>query len=227
MVSRRQWGQSHMFLRRFFPQVTAQALTGARTPSAASRESRSRGRWRPRSYGMRQAAWPEELPPQELRTGAFASRRGAVLLEVLIALTLFVFAATVIVSSLNSGVERVARLKAQLHAEDLAVSVLSEVKLGMLPMESQGPEPFNAPFDQWTWQVEATPYAYGSGDASADVSALQLVTVIVKNNENTAAQWLTEILSPPGGTQGLDSPSGVANDSSELTSGAANGVFGP
>ncbi len=221
MVSRRhagqQSGQSYISLRGLFPQPSAQVVTGARTPSSASRGSRSGRRGRPCSYRMRQAPWPEP----------FAARHGAVLLEVLLALTLFVFAATIIVSSLNSGVERVARLKAQLHAEDLAVSVLSEVKLGMLPVESQGPQPFDAPFDQWTWQVEAAPYAYGSEDALGDVSALQLVTVIVKNNEATAAQWLTEILTPPGGTDGLDSLGGAANDSSALPPGTANGVFGP
>jgi type II secretory pathway pseudopilin PulG len=150
-------------------------------------------------------------------------QRGAVLLEVLLALALFVFAATVITSSLNSGVDRVARLRAQLHAVDLAVSVLSEVKLGILPVQSQGPEPFEAPFDQWTWQVEAAPYSYGS----EEVSALQLVTVIVKDNENTTVQRLTGILTPPPTTGALDSLGGAASDSAGFVPATASGVSVP
>lgn len=157
------------------------------------------------------------------------ARRGAVLLEVLLALALFVFAAAVITSSLNSGVERVTRLRVQLHALDLAVTVMSELKLGILPLATAGPEPFDAPFDQWTWQVEATPYTFtdSSVDDSEAVSTLQLVTVTVKNDQNTGFQQLTEILGPPPARGGLGSLSGASAGGTGLAPTTANDTSGP
>ena len=153
----------------------------------------------------------------------FCSHRswsGAVLLEVLLALALFVFAATIITSSLNSGVTRVARLRSQLHALDLAESVLSEVKLGIIPATSSGAEPFKAPFDQWTWEVQERPYSFGS----ENVSELHRVTVIVKNNDKTAAQRLTEIISLRSATAGPNSFGGAFNGSGALSPSAANKI---
>lgn len=147
-------------------------------------------------------------------------RSGAVLLEVLLALALFVFAATVVTSSLNSGVTRVARLRSQLHAVNLAASVLSEIKLGIIPATSSGPEPFEAPFDQWSWAVEEKPYSFGS----EDVSGLHLVTVIVKNNDKTAAQRLTEIIALPSGAGAANSFDSAFNKSVPLSPASANNV---
>lgn len=120
-------------------------------------------------------------------------RRGAVLLEVLLALGLFVFAAAVVTSGLNAAVERTLRLQAQTHALDLAVSVLSEIQMGLRAPQSAGPEPFEAPFERWTWEVEATPYTFGT----EEVAGLQHVTVIVRGETPPAVQRLTEILAPP------------------------------
>lgn len=121
------------------------------------------------------------------------SRRGAVLLEVILALALFAFAAAVVSSSLHSAVERTARLHAQTHALDLAVSVLSEIQMGVRPLTSAGPEPFEAPYEQWNWQVEVTPYSFDT----EDTSGLQLVAVVVRNEDSTAVQRLTQLVAPP------------------------------
>lgn len=115
---------------------------------------------------------------------------GAVLLEVIIALSLFVFAAAVISSGLSTAVDRVARLHAQAHALDLAASVLAEVEIGLRPAQNAGPEPFEAPFEAWTWQVEAVPFAFGEGEAAG----LQRVTAIVRHASEPVVQRLTQLL---------------------------------
>jgi len=129
--------------------------------------------------------------------------RGAVLLEVLLALGLFVFAAAVVSSGLNAAVERTLRLRAQTHALDLAVSVLSEVQLGIRSAETAGPEPFEAPFEQWTWEIEAAPHSFGT----EDTAGLQQVTVIVRGGTPATVQRLTEILVVPSGPSVLEAGS--------------------
>lgn len=135
---------------------------------------------------------------QARREGELRQTRGAVLLEVLLALGLFVFTAAVVSSGLHAAVDRTLRLRAQTHALDLAVSVLSEVQMGIRPAQAAGPEAFEAPFAQWTWEVEAVPSTLGT----EEVAGLQLVTVVVRGGEPATVQRLTGILAPlAGGTR--------------------------
>ncbi len=94
-----------------------------------------------------------------LPTGrALVRLQGAVLLEVVLALGLFVAAAAVVSASLNASLESVDRLRLNLHAVNLAVSVLSELQLGTRAVETgSGPQPFEPPFEQWGWEVFLTP----------------------------------------------------------------------
>ena len=72
-------------------------------------------------------------------------RGGSVLLEVVLALALFVGAATVISTGLNASVQAVYRLRQSTHAANLAISVLSELQMHIRPVAAAGPEPFAAP----------------------------------------------------------------------------------
>lgn len=117
--------------------------------------------------------------------------RGAVLLEVILALTLFVFAAGIISSSLQTAVSRTLRLHDQTHALDLAASVIAEIEMGARPAQAAGPEHFEAPFEAWTWQIEAAAASFGPGDSAP----LQRVTVIVRNDAGTTTQRLSELVS--------------------------------
>ena len=83
--------------------------------------------------------------------------RGAVLLEVVLALVLFVAAATIIGSALNTSANGVERLRLSVHAADLATSVLSELQIGSRTPGDGSPEPFAPPFDTWMWQVSTSP----------------------------------------------------------------------
>lgn len=121
------------------------------------------------------------------------SRRGAVLLEVLLALGLFVFAAAVVSSGLSTAVDRTLRLRAQTHALDLAVSVFSELEMGLRPLAAAGPEPFEAPFERWTWEIATVPYTLGTENRAG----LQQVTVVVRSESPPTVHRLTGLLLPP------------------------------
>ncbi len=83
--------------------------------------------------------------------------RAAILLEVILALVLFVTAAAVIIGGLNVSINAVDRLRLNTHAADLALSVASELQLGIRSPEFTGPEPFDIPFDEWSWELQVTP----------------------------------------------------------------------
>lgn len=116
-------------------------------------------------------------------------KTGAVLLEVVLALTLFVVAATIIANGMQSSVAAVERLRLDTHAANLAVTVMSELQMKIRPLEPAGPESFNAPFEDWTWKVEV-----GSVDSEGMVGdSLRGVEVIVRHNDPPAVRRLSQL----------------------------------
>ncbi|MCX5661967.1 MAG: hypothetical protein NTW19_19990 [Planctomycetota bacterium] len=84
-------------------------------------------------------------------------RRAAVLLEVVLALALFLAGAAIILEGLSAclGAARDLRLKAQ--AQDLLVTVGSQIQMGLIAPSDAGPNPFDDPaLEGWTWQVAVT-----------------------------------------------------------------------
>lgn len=78
---------------------------------------------------------------------------GSVLLEVVLALVLFVAAAAVISSALQSAIDSEERLRLGAHADNLAASVVAELEVGLRSAAVLGPAPFQPPFTNWTWQI--------------------------------------------------------------------------
>jgi len=89
-----------------------------------------------------------------------------VLLEVVLALLLFVGAAAVITGGMNASLTSVERMRLATHAANLAVSLISELQLGIRGIEMTGPEPFEAPYEDWTWELVATKAEYSLEEAS-------------------------------------------------------------
>lgn len=120
--------------------------------------------------------WPQRdfAVSTNSRLGA---RRAAVLLEVILALALFVFAAAVIASGLHAALNRVEGLRRECHAANLAATVMAEIQLGIRPLQNSGREPLPEPFTDWTAQVESAPYTFGW----EDVAGLEQVTVVVRH----------------------------------------------
>ncbi|MFO1497705.1 MAG: hypothetical protein U1G07_04810 [Verrucomicrobiota bacterium] len=128
---------------------------------------------------------------------------GAVLLEVVLALVLFVGAAAVLTSGLNSSIEGLERLRRQTHAADLAVSVLSELQMGIKTATLAGPQPFEKPLDNWTWEVIAGP----SLAEGTDSGPYRRVEVVIRNDETGLVHRLTQVVR-------LDEAAGVTESSS-------------
>jgi type II secretory pathway pseudopilin PulG len=126
--------------------------------------------------------------------GALPARRrstqGAVLLEVVLALVLFVGAASIITAGLRASLDGTERLRLNTHAANLAVSLLSEIKMGTRAVETGEPQPFEAPFEAWTWQLLAEEGARGS-------APIRQVEVVVRHLESGLTFRLAEAIRLP------------------------------
>lgn len=119
-------------------------------------------------------------------------RRGAVLLEVILALVLFVAAAAVVTSAVNASMDSVERQRLTTHAVNLAASVLAELRMGARSMAIVGPEEFEAPFQGWSWQLELTPMELETGG----VAPLTRVEVVIRHLDPPLVYRLAEMIRP-------------------------------
>lgn len=114
------------------------------------------------------------------------------LLEVILAISLFAFLGAILHGSLNSALERVRVIERQNRAMDLAVSVLSEVRMGLIDPVPQGPEAF-AEDDPvaagWQWELQAEELIAGT-----DLPVQTKLTVIVSHVESGLVVRLVELL---------------------------------
>ncbi len=83
--------------------------------------------------------------------------RGTILLEVVLALALFVAAAAIIGAGFSASVESVDRQRLSTHAVNLAVSSLSEVQMGIRKTDESGPIHLSPPFEKWSSELIITP----------------------------------------------------------------------
>ncbi|MGY8652709.1 MAG: type IV pilus modification PilV family protein [Verrucomicrobiia bacterium] len=127
------------------------------------------------------------MNPRAHRT-RFGGSSGAILLEVVIALAIFVAAAGVITVGMNAAVSSVERQRLSAHAVNLSVTVMSELRVGMRSYAPADPEPFDAPFTNWTWQVVTTPEASIEAE-----TGFQHVEVIVRHAEPRHVFRLAEL----------------------------------
>ena len=70
------------------------------------------------------------------------------------ALALILGAASVITGGLQSSVDSVERMKANLHGVNLAVSVISQIQMGVITSESVEGTQFEEPFQDWSYDIE-------------------------------------------------------------------------
>ncbi|MHC1763552.1 MAG: hypothetical protein AB9869_04485 [Verrucomicrobiia bacterium] len=129
---------------------------------------------------------------------------GAVLLEVVLALALFVVAATILTSGMSSSLDAVDRLRLNAHAADLAVTTLSELQLGLKSVSLNGPEPFEPPLEQWDWEILATPLETDL----EDTGRAQRIEVVIRHLETPLVYRLTQVMQVDLGSapaeQGMD-----------------------
>ena len=115
---------------------------------------------------------------------------GAILLEVILALALFVGAAAVLTSGLSSSLDGVERLRLNTHAADFAISVLSELQMGIKSIGVSGPQPFVPPQEGWTWEAVAAPTAAGTDESSPFLR----IEVIIRHDSPPVVYRLNQVL---------------------------------
>lgn len=120
-------------------------------------------------------------------------RRGTALLEVILALALFVIAAAIVTSGMNASTDSLDRQRLNTHAANLAATALAEIQLGIRSTAEAGEQPFAAPFDQWTAELSVTPTETESGEASG----LLRVEVIIRHKESTLVRRLAQVIHVP------------------------------
>ncbi len=111
-------------------------------------------------------------------------------MEVVLALALFVFAATIITGGLSASVNEVRRLELDAHAGNLAASILAEMQMGMLAVEASGPNNFTAPFEQWNWQATVGPI----NEMVGATNTVQKVEVIIRHQTEPVVFRLTQFV---------------------------------
>ncbi|MGV3771661.1 MAG: hypothetical protein ACO1QB_02085 [Verrucomicrobiales bacterium] len=128
------------------------------------------------------------------RKGASPKKAGgSVLLEVVLALALFVAAATIVSSGLRASVQAVDRLRLTAQAEDLAISILSEIQLGIRAIEAGSAQPLPPPFTEWSCEVVASAGTEGVETAPA----LATVEVIIRHPSTETVRRLTQTIRMP------------------------------
>jgi hypothetical protein len=154
-------------------------------------------RWREAVPKNMRLAFKTEFSSARIPPAQSGRNNGAVLLEVVLALALFVTAATIITSGLNASLAGVERLRSNIHAANLAVSVLSELQLGLKTPANNGPQPFEPPFADWTWEVITIPEA-----TSEQASPFKKLEVVVRRQDPPIAHRIFHLVALEDANQG-------------------------
>jgi type II secretion system protein I len=102
------------------------------------------------------------------------TRRHAIsLLEVLVALAIFVMSLVALSQIIRLGADQAMEIENQARAVQMCKSKLDEIAAGIVPLQSAGDEPFDEDPD-WTWSVDA--------EQRTDVTGLWKVKVTVRHS---------------------------------------------
>ena len=138
------------------------------------------------------------LPFRE-RTGGrgLCSSRGAILLEVIFSLTLFAAMAAVVIGGLNSCIQTANDLRIKAQAVDMAVTLLSEIQMGLVPPTNDGPTDYPPPDDEWCWQITTA-----TMDPVPQAPAQTQVTITVTNKAEAYSYSLVYVVMGAAGGSG-------------------------
>ncbi len=124
---------------------------------------------------------------------AAKGRAGVVLLEVVLAMSLFFASAMVILAGLSSSLSGMQRVQLEARAQDLAVTALSEVQMGLVPLASDGPTEYeDAALAGWTRQIVVEPYQ--EQQLGLKLPAFQRVEVTIRYQPTGYATSLTILM---------------------------------
>ena len=122
-----------------------------------------------------------------------------ILLEVVLATGLFAMMALAILTGINSCFRALGTMQLESQAADLAVSKVSEVHIGILPPEDDGPNEYEegqGPLD-WTWEIITT-----ETETDIELGAPQLLQVqVVITNVPSGYTYSMQFLTPEPQTE--------------------------
>ena len=120
--------------------------------------------------------------------GRGAPLHAVVLLEVLLALTLFVVAAVVVGSVQHGALRAVDNMRLEMQAANLAQTVLADLAAGRIELADTPPTPYEEGDETWTYEIIT--------QALDDAENLKRVTVVARNEDPSSAcacrltQWM-------------------------------------
>src|SRR5688572_20199749 len=117
-------------------------------------------------------------------------KRASVLLEVVLAVVLFAAAAAVIGAGLKASMDSSERLRLSTHAGNLAITVASELQMGVRSLADTGPEAFGPPFEGWVWEIVPVPWNETEGAANNLVQ----VEVLVRHEPTGFAHRFAQVM---------------------------------
>jgi type II secretory pathway pseudopilin PulG len=138
---------------------------------------------------------PRSTPLCRRRPRRHRHDQAVALLEVILALSLFVAAAAVILSSLSASLNATRELELSAQADDIAATLLSELGLGQKAISDAGPTQLEPPLAEWSWQIVTSP-------APSGAVALPLVQVelVVRHTPSGYVRRLTQFMVEPDTT---------------------------
>ena len=126
---------------------------------------------------------------------ASARRFGTILLEVVLAVTLFVAMAAVILTAVGRATDAAVRMRLRAQAADLAVTLMSELRMGLVECVDAGPAGYSSErLADWTWQVDVEPIA--------DPIRARQVKAIVAHAPTGLTRTLACVMADAGGEEG-------------------------
>ena len=128
-----------------------------------------------------------------------AGREGAVLLEVIFSLTLFAATAAVVIGGLNSCIQGANDLRTGSQAADMAVTLMSEIQMGLVPPTDSGPTDYPAPDDDWTWQIVTA-----AMDPVAPAPPQKQITITITNKTAAYSYSLVNVISDSSAATGAE-----------------------
>ena len=135
-------------------------------------------------------------------------RQGVVLLEVVLAVGLFSGAALVLLTGLGACLRTADRVRLDAQATDLAVTLLSEVQMGLVPLVDDGPnDDEQEDLVDWSWEIAVSPL-----EENTEAPPLLQVEVIIRNDRADRTLRLVHLL---------------ADDEEAAESAAGPALFGP
>jgi len=154
------------------------------------------------------------------RSSSVSRRRGLTLLEVLVALGIFLSALVAIVSLISLGADIARDVQHQAQAAQLCQAKLAEVVAGVLPLSAQSDAPFDEDPD-WTWSLDAQ---------QSDIAGLWKVTVRVKRERSDGSRiecaFDRMLLDPSMRGSTLDAATIAANNAANSSSSSSSSGTG-